>query len=64
VGVSHGPEAGALDVTFLGCAGIVDRGIVCGLLTGDVHFTMLVLHILAFYCFVPNSHLFFDRLFL
>jgi hypothetical protein len=64
---SPGPEAGVLDVTLSGCAGIVDRGNVCGLLAKclqDVSFAAFTLHIFAYYCFILNSRLFFDRLFL
>jgi hypothetical protein len=56
-----------LDVTLSGRAGIVDRGNVDGLLVEylqDVSFATLVLRIFASYCFVLNSQIFFDRLFL
>jgi hypothetical protein len=61
------PGADVLDVTLSGRAGIVDRGNVDGLLVEylqDVSFATLVLRIFASYCFVLNSQIFFDRLFL
>jgi hypothetical protein len=51
--VSHGPAAGAVDVTLWGCVGAVDRGNVYGLLARclqDVCFT--VLRILTFVVFL------------
>jgi hypothetical protein len=57
--VSHGPVAGAIDVTLSGHVGAVDHGNVCGVLAGclqDVHFialrilTFVVLH-LTLTCF-------------
>jgi hypothetical protein len=64
---SHGPGVGALDVMLSGCTDVVDCGNVSGLLAEclqDVSFSTLVLRIVASYCFVPNSQLFFRRLFL
>jgi hypothetical protein len=66
VKTSPGPGAGALDVTLSRRVGIVDYGNVCCLLVEclqDVSFVTLVLLIFT-YCFVLNSRLFFDRLFL
>jgi hypothetical protein len=64
---SHSPKVGALDITLPRHVVVIDHGNACGLLVEclqDVSFVALMLHVAASYCFVPDSQLFFDRLFL
>jgi hypothetical protein len=67
VEASPGLGVGALYITLPGRAVVVDHGNICGLLTEclkNVSFAALALRIAASYCFVPDSRLFFDSLFL